>query len=276
MGWDFETDEEFQQELDWIDNFVREEIEPLDFIVKSPYDLADPIRQEIIPPLQAKVQERGLWACHLGPELGGLGYGQVKLALMNEILGRARSAPTIFGCQAPDTGNSEILAHYGTDSQKERFLEPLLRNEIVSCYSMTEPQGGARSQGLPNPSRGRWRRVGNQRRKVVLLERSLRVVLDRDGRDRSGQPAVSATIDVPGAHRHSRRRDHPQCRPQLRGRVRRRRQPRLRPLHRRPSAPRRTCWDHEVVVSSSPRRASVAGASITPCAPRAGCNASST
>jgi len=143
MGWDFETDQEFQRELDWIENFVREEIEPLDFIVKNPFDLNDPIRQEIIPPLQKQVQERGLWACHLGPELGGLGYGQVKLALMNEILGRARSASTIFGCQAPDTGNSEILAHYGTEQQKEKFLEPLLRNEIVSCYSMTEPQGGA-------------------------------------------------------------------------------------------------------------------------------------
>ena len=143
MGWEFETDEVFQKELDWVEEFVREEIEPLDFIVKNPYDLDDPIRQELIPPLQQQVRERELWACHLGPELGGQGYGQVKLALMNEILGRARSAPMVFGCQAPDSGNSEILAHYGTDAQKERFLEPLLRNEIVSCYSMTEPQGGA-------------------------------------------------------------------------------------------------------------------------------------
>ncbi len=143
MSWDFETDEVFQKELDWVDDFVREEIEPLDFIVKEPYDLTDPIRQELLPPLQEQVRERGLWACHLGPELDGQGYGQVKLALMNEILGRARSAPMVFGCQAPDSGNSEILAHYGTEAQKERFLQPLLRNEIVSCYSMTEPQGGA-------------------------------------------------------------------------------------------------------------------------------------
>ncbi|MCP3913768.1 MAG: acyl-CoA dehydrogenase [Actinomycetia bacterium] len=143
MGWDFETDDEFQAELDWIEEFVREEIEPLDFIVKSPYNINDPIRAELIPPLQKQVQERGLWACHLGPDLGGLGYGQVKLALMNEILGRARAAPTVFGCQAPDTGNSEILAHFGTPEQKEQFLDPLLRNEIVSCYSMTEVQGGA-------------------------------------------------------------------------------------------------------------------------------------
>ena len=143
MAWDFETDPEFQEQLEWIDEFVREEIEPLDFIITSPYDLTDPVRNDIIKPLQAQVQERELWACHLGPELGGPGYGQVKLALMNEILGRARCASTILGTQAPDTGNSEILAHFGTPEQKEEFLEPLLRNEIVSCYSMTEPQGGA-------------------------------------------------------------------------------------------------------------------------------------
>src|SRR5436190_243374 len=76
-------------------------------------------------------------------ELGGQCYGQVKLALMNEILGRARGASIIFGCQAPDSGNSEILAHFGTPEQKQEYLEPLLRNEIVSCFSMTEPQGGA-------------------------------------------------------------------------------------------------------------------------------------
>jgi acyl-CoA dehydrogenase len=143
MAWDFETDPDFQPELDWVDDFVRSEIEPLDHLIEHPYDLADPVRQRLIPPLQRQVQERGLWACHLGPELGGAGYGQVKLALMNEILGRARCAPIVFGCQAPDSGNSEILAHYGTAEQKARFLEPLLRNEIVSCFSMTEPQGGA-------------------------------------------------------------------------------------------------------------------------------------
>src|SRR5262249_4407657 len=84
-----------------------------------------------------------LWACHLGPDLGGQGYGQVKLALMNEILGRAKCAPTVFGCQAPDSGNAEILAHYGTIAQKARYLQPLLDSEICSCYSMTAPQGGA-------------------------------------------------------------------------------------------------------------------------------------
>ncbi len=143
MAWDFETDPQFQEELDWVADFVEREIAPLDHLIEHPYDIADPVRAKLIPPLQRQVQERGLWGCHLGPDLGGPGYGQVKLALMNEILGTARSAPIVFGCQAPDSGNSEILAHYGTPEQKERFLAPLLRNEVVSCFSMTEPQGGA-------------------------------------------------------------------------------------------------------------------------------------
>ncbi len=143
MSWDFETEPEFQKQLDWMEKFVREEVEPLDYILDSPYDVRDPKRNRLVRPLQAEVRKQKLWACHLEPELGGQGYGQVKLALMNEILGRSRFAPTVFGCQAPDTGNAEILAKYGTPDQKKRYLEPLLANEIVSCFSMTEPQGGA-------------------------------------------------------------------------------------------------------------------------------------
>ncbi len=143
MAWDFETDPAFQSELDWIDKFVREECEPLDYVVGNPYDVANDKRNALIKPLQARVRDRKLWACHLGPDLGGPGYGQVKLALINEILGRSISAPIVFGCQAPDSGNGEILARYGTQEQKDRFLKPLLENEIVSCFSMTEPQGGS-------------------------------------------------------------------------------------------------------------------------------------
>src|SRR4051794_36704878 len=146
--WDFETDPEFQKDLDWIEEFVRHEIEPLDFVVRNPYDVNDPIRKELIPPLQQKVRERGLWACHLGPHLGGQGYGQVKLALLNEILGRTHSGQVVFGCQAPDSGNAEILAHYGTADLKDRYLKPLLDNVIVSSYSMTEPRGGSDPTGF--------------------------------------------------------------------------------------------------------------------------------
>jgi acyl-CoA dehydrogenase len=148
MAWDFSTEPEFQEQLDWIDEFVREEIEPLDLAFSSHivYDRSHPVHEKVIRPLQQKVKDRGLWACHLGPDLGGLGYGQLKLALMNEILGRSNFAPMVFGCQAPDSGNAEILAHYGSDAQKEQYLQPLLNGDIVSCYSMTEPQAGSDPQ----------------------------------------------------------------------------------------------------------------------------------
>ncbi len=110
MPWDFETEPEFQRELNWLDAFVRNEVEPLDVMLDNPYDKSDARMMKLIRPLQEQVKERGLWACHLGPELGGPGYGQLKLALMNEILGRSRFAPSVFGCQAPDSGNAEILA----------------------------------------------------------------------------------------------------------------------------------------------------------------------
>ena len=143
MSWEFETDPEYQRELDWVEDFVTNEVEPLEHVIRHAWDMSDPVRQKLIPPLQEQVRERGLWACHLGPHLGGPGYGQVKLALLNEILGRTHAGPIVFGCQAPDSGNGEILAHYGTDDLKKRYLEPLLENEIVSAFSMTEPQGGS-------------------------------------------------------------------------------------------------------------------------------------
>src|ERR1700684_2521693 len=126
--------------------FVRDECEPLDLLFPrpgDPYDVHNKASRAILAPLREKVKEQGLWACHLGPELGGQGYGQVKLALLNEILGRSAWAPTVFGTAAPDTGNAEILAMFGTAEQKSRYLQPLLDGEIVSAFSMTEPQAGA-------------------------------------------------------------------------------------------------------------------------------------
>ncbi len=144
MAWDFETDPGYQQKLDWADEFVRTEVEPLDYAF--PHQQFVPMtdaQRKIIDPLKAAVRRQGLWATHLGPELGGQGFGQLKLALLNEILGRSPWASTVFGTQAPDTGNAEIIAHYGTPEQKERYLRPLLGGELFSCYSMTEPQAGA-------------------------------------------------------------------------------------------------------------------------------------
>jgi acyl-CoA dehydrogenase len=142
----FDIEPSFAAKLDWVRGFVADEIEPLDALLGSEdviYDKTRPIHADVIRPLQDRVRDEGLWSCHLTPELGGQGYGQVHLAYLNEILGRSAFAPSVVGCQAPDSGNAEILAHYGTPAQRLEFLEPLVDGRVSSCYSMTEPQGGS-------------------------------------------------------------------------------------------------------------------------------------
>lgn len=137
MAWDFSTEPEFQRQLDWMRDFVREEIWPLETLLDEVDEAA---LMRAMAPLQERVRERGLWAAHLDPELGGQGFGQLKLGLMHEILGTTPIAPFAFGNAAPDSGNSEILALAGTPEQKERWLEPLLAGELRSAFSMTEPE----------------------------------------------------------------------------------------------------------------------------------------
>jgi acyl-CoA dehydrogenase len=136
MSWEFSTEPEFQEQLDWMDAFVRAEIWPLETIAEG---LSKEQLDRALAPLQARVKEHGLWAAHLPPELGGQGFGQVKLGLMHEILGTSPLAPLAFGNQAPDSGNSEILALAGSPEQKARYLEPLLAGDLRSAFSMTEP-----------------------------------------------------------------------------------------------------------------------------------------
>ena len=138
MAWDFSTEPEFEEKLAWMRAFVRDEVFPLETL-----DLPHDRFLEAIEPLQERVKEAGLWAAHLTPELGGQGYGQVKLALMHEILGATDLGPHVFGNQAPDSGNSELIALAGTDGQKERWLHPLLDGRIRSAFSMTEPGTGS-------------------------------------------------------------------------------------------------------------------------------------
>jgi len=137
MAWDFSTDPEFEEQLEWMRAFVREEIWPIEPVAS---DLDQAALDRLYAPLQEQVKRRGLWAAHLPPDLGGQGFGQVKLGLMHEILGSSPFAPNAFGNQAPDSGNSEILALAGTDEQKERWLQPLLAGDLKSAFSMTEPE----------------------------------------------------------------------------------------------------------------------------------------
>jgi acyl-CoA dehydrogenase len=142
MAWDFSTEPEFEAQLEWAQTFVREEIIPLETLADRWREDRDTFNR-IVAPLKEEVKRRGMWAAHLPPELGGGGWGQVKLGLMHEILGQCAYAPSIFGNQAPDSGNAELIAVGGSEEQKKKWMEPLLAGEMRSCFSMTEPGAGA-------------------------------------------------------------------------------------------------------------------------------------
>jgi acyl-CoA dehydrogenase len=138
MAWDFSTEPEFEEKLAWMRGFVRAEVFPLETL-----DLDQRELDRVSKPLKDEVKKQGLWAAHLDPELGGQGFGQVKLGLMHEIIGQSKFGPHVFGNQAPDSGNSEILALHATPEQKKKYLEPLLAGEKRSAFAMTEPGAGA-------------------------------------------------------------------------------------------------------------------------------------
>src|SRR5438270_7135205 len=136
--WDFSTEPEFEEKLEWMRAFVRDEIMPLELL-----DLDRATFVQLVKPMQQAVKDRGLWAAHLPPDMGGGGFGQVKLGLMHEILGACQYAPFVFGNNAPDSGNAELLSIGGNAAQKKKWMEPLLAGEMRSAFSMTEPGAGA-------------------------------------------------------------------------------------------------------------------------------------
>ncbi len=116
--------------------FVNDEVIPLEpaYLGKSFRALLPRLGE-----LRARVKALGLWAPHLAKEHGGLGLPLGQFARVSEELGRSPLGHYLFNCQAPDVGNMEILAQHGTAEQKERFLAPLARGDVRSCFSMTEP-----------------------------------------------------------------------------------------------------------------------------------------
>jgi len=127
----------FPQLLSKIREFIREEVFPLerDF-------LNHPFR-ELLPALREKrerVKALGLWAPQLPKEYGGLGLGLSEFARVSEELGATPVGHYLFNCQAPDAGNLEVLMEHATPEQKELYLWPLVRGEVRSCFSMTEPE----------------------------------------------------------------------------------------------------------------------------------------
>ncbi|MEO5724368.1 MAG: acyl-CoA dehydrogenase family protein [Ilumatobacteraceae bacterium] len=134
---DFSMSEEMTVRLAMIREFMDREVIPLEGEMLH----GDPRTLEIaVAAAQAKVKQMGLWAPNHPVEFGGLGLSMVDHGLFAEAVGRSPLGMTVFGTQAPDAGNVEILHKYGTPEQKERWLRPLVDGEIRSCFSMTEPE----------------------------------------------------------------------------------------------------------------------------------------
>ncbi|TFH60699.1 acyl-CoA dehydrogenase [Peribacillus frigoritolerans] len=123
--------------------FMEKHVYPNESIYKKQLE-AQESRWSEIPPilseLTAKAKEEGLWNLFLPDSGYGAGLTNLEYAPLCEIMGRSTIGPEIFNCNAPDTGNMEVLVRYGSEEHKERWLKPLLAGEIRSCFSMTEPE----------------------------------------------------------------------------------------------------------------------------------------
>ena len=134
---DFTLSEKIEIVLKMIREFMKKEVYPLEFhfVHKKFGEMWPELNQR-----REKVKQMELWAPQVSEELGGMGLSLTEHALVSEELGRSPLGHVIFGCQAPDAGNIEILEKYGTPEQKEKYLLPLVRGEIRSCFSMSEPE----------------------------------------------------------------------------------------------------------------------------------------
>ena len=181
--WDFQTEPEFQEKLDWMDTFIREEIEPLDQVLDvNVFESPTGGLRELVNQLKQEVRDRDLWACHLEPELGGQGYGQVKLALMNELLGRSHVGADHLRLRGPrhrQRRDHRRLRHAGTEGE---VAAAAARRRSVLLLLDDRAARWLRPHAVQVPRRARRRRVGHQRRQVLLVEPPHRVVHHRDVR----------------------------------------------------------------------------------------------
>lgn len=137
----FEVSERAKDFQKRITEFMEQYIYPNEKVYEEQINEYDRFSEvpPIIEELKAKSKEQGLWNLFLPDSEYGAGLTNLEYATLAEFMGRSSIAPEVFNCNAPDTGNMEVLVRYGTEEQKEKWLKPLLNGEIRSCFSMTEP-----------------------------------------------------------------------------------------------------------------------------------------
>jgi len=137
---DFEFSDKVKQLQKKLAAFMDEHVYPNEKTYYKQIDEGDRWQPTaIIEELKPKARAEGLWNLFLPENPFGEGLSNLEYAPLCEIMGRSPMAPEVFNCSAPDTGNMEVLARYGSDEQKEQWLKPLLDGKIRSCFSMTEP-----------------------------------------------------------------------------------------------------------------------------------------
>src|SRR5712692_9018621 len=133
---DFSTSADLQALLTKVRGFLEREVYPLEArLGRQPF-------RELVPDLhrvREQVKASGLWAPKLPKKYGGMGLSFLEFARVGEELGRSPLGHYVFNCQAPDAGNMELLMECGSAEQKRRWLEPLVRGDVRSCFAMTEP-----------------------------------------------------------------------------------------------------------------------------------------
>jgi alkylation response protein AidB-like acyl-CoA dehydrogenase len=132
---DFSTPPDWEDLLGKVSDFMDRQVYPLETEARRDFEAALPA----LDAARERCKAAGLWAPQMPPEYGGMGLAFLPHAHMSEVLGRSPLGHYVFGCQAPDAGNMEILHKFGTEAQKQRWLRPLAAGDIRSCFSMTEP-----------------------------------------------------------------------------------------------------------------------------------------
>ncbi len=137
----FDYPEKVQELRKRLTGFMDEFVYPNEETYKAQLEAAESrwMAPPIMEELKGKAKAAGLWNLFLPDSEYGAGLTNLEYAPLAEIMGRSPIAPEVFNCNAPDTGNMEVLVRYGTPEQKERWLRPLLNGEIRSCFAMTEP-----------------------------------------------------------------------------------------------------------------------------------------